>query len=129
MVSIISMNKNTFTGTREKTGDPDEPGTRRRSSVKKNNLKLERKLKKATEYLKSIGCNEIILFGSLADGKADKSSDIDLAISGISPRTYFKTVAVISSVIGWKVDLVPMDFIPVDFKEKIRKQGRSLYAG
>jgi predicted nucleotidyltransferase len=52
-------------------------------------LKVEEKLTRAIEYLKSIGCSEIILFGSLADGMADESSDIDLAVSGISPRTYF----------------------------------------
>ena len=91
-------------------------------------LKIEKKLQQATEYLKSIGCKEIILFGSLADDTADESSDIDLAISGISPRAYFKTVTDISSVVGWKVDLVTMDYISKDFREKIRKQGRRLYA-
>lgn len=96
--------------------------------MQQNKLKVEEKLTRAIEYLKSIGCNEIILFGSLADGMADESSDIDLAVSGISPRTYFKTVAVISSVVGWKVDLITMDYISKDFKEKIRKEGRQLYA-
>jgi predicted nucleotidyltransferase len=90
---------------------------------------IKEKLPLATEYLKSIGCKEIILFGSLANGDADESSDIDLAVSGISPRTYFKTVAEISSIVGWKVDLVTMDHISKEFKEKIRKQGRRLYAG
>lgn len=129
MVSIIAMKKIITAQTREKSGSLDEPGTKRRLSVKENRLRIEGKLKRATEYLKSIGCKEIILFGSFADGMADRSSDIDLAVSGISPRAYFKTVAVISSVVGWKVDLVPMDFISGDFKEKIRKQGRSLYVG
>ena len=94
-----------------------------------NKLKIEKKLEKATAYLKTLGCTEIILFGSFADGMADHASDIDLAISGISPRTYFRTLAEISSIVGWKVDLVPMDYIPGDLKEKIRAQGRSLYAG
>jgi predicted nucleotidyltransferase len=31
--------------------------------------------------------------------------------------------------IGWKVDLVTMDHISKEFNEKIRKQGRRLYAG
>ena len=94
----------------------------------KNETKIEKRLIIATKYLKSIGCREIILFGSLANGIADESSDIDLAISGISPRTYFKTVAVISSIVGCKVDLITIDYIPKDFKEKIRKEGRKLYA-
>jgi len=89
---------------------------------------IEKKLAEATEYLKSIGCKEIILFGSLSDGAFDRSSDIDLAISGISPRSYFKTVAVLSSLIGWKVDLVTMDYISKEFEKRIRKQGKLLYA-
>ncbi len=89
---------------------------------------IKDKLKIATEYLKSIGCKEIVLFGSLADGTADRSSDIDLAVSGISPRTYFRTIAEISSIVGMKVDLVTIDYISKEFKEKIQKEGRILYA-
>jgi predicted nucleotidyltransferase len=89
---------------------------------------IKDKITIATEYLKSIGCKEIVLFGSLVDGTADQSSDIDLAVSGISPRTYFKTVAEISSIVGWKVDLVTMDHVSKDFKKEIRKHGKRLYA-
>lgn len=89
---------------------------------------IEKKLSQATEYLKSIGCKEIILFGSLSDGTFDKFSDIDLAISGISPLSYFEAVVVISSLIGWKVDLVAMDYISNDFAQRIRKRGKILYA-
>jgi predicted nucleotidyltransferase len=89
--------------------------------------KIEDKLAIAAEYLKSIGCKEIILFGSLVDEKTDEFADIDLAVSGISPRTYFRTLAEISSVVGWKVDLVTMDYISQDFREKIRKEGKRIY--
>lgn len=89
---------------------------------------IEKKLVQTTEYLKSIGCKEIILFGSLSDGTFDKFSDIDLAISGISPGAYFRTVAVLSSLVGWKVDLVAIDYISKDFAQRIRKRGKILYA-
>ena len=94
----------------------------------KNETRIEKKLAIATEYLKSIGCKEIILFGSLANGIFDDSADIDLAIAGISPRAYFKDVAAISSIVGWKVDLITIDYIPEDFKKRLRKQGKKLYA-
>lgn len=94
----------------------------------KGKSKIEEKITIATDYLKSLGCKEIILFGSLAIGDADEFSDIDLAVSGISPRTYFKTVAEISSKVGCKVDLITMDYISENFREKIRKEGRTLYA-
>jgi predicted nucleotidyltransferase len=94
----------------------------------KNEPKIEKKLTIATEYLRSIGCSEVILFGSWANGTAGESSDIDLAVAGISPRTYFKTAAVISSMVGRKVDLITIDYIHKDFEERIRKEGKILYA-
>jgi predicted nucleotidyltransferase len=89
---------------------------------------IEKKLAEATKYLKSIGCKEIILFGSLSDGRFDKFSDIDLAVSGISPGAYFRAVAVLSSKVEWKVDLVAMDYVSKEFAQRIRRQGRILYA-
>lgn len=96
--------------------------------MQKMRLKIEDKLTIATDYLKSIGCKEIILFGSLVDEQTNEFSDIDLAVSGISPRTYFKTLVEISSIVGWKVDLVTMDYISKDFLEKIRREGKRIYA-
>ncbi|MBN2542042.1 nucleotidyltransferase domain-containing protein [bacterium] len=92
-----------------------------------NVKKIDKKIKKATDYLISIGCKEIILFGSMAKGTVTENSDIDLAIRGISPRSYFKTVAEISSIVGQKVDLVALDYISTDFEEKIKKEGIRLY--
>ena len=89
---------------------------------------IQKKLAQATEYLKSIGCKEIILFGSLSDGTFDRFSDIDLAISGITPWSYFEAVAVLPSLIGCKVDLVTMDHISDELEKRIRKQGKMLYA-
>jgi len=94
----------------------------------KTKTKIEKKRARVIEYLQLIGCKGIILFGSLANGMVDESSDIDLAIAGISPRTYFKTVAVIYSIAGQKVDLITLDYIPKDFEEKIRREERRFYA-
>lgn len=94
----------------------------------KSGIKIKKKLPKAIEYLKSAGCREVILFGSLSDGTFDDISDIDLAVSGISPRSYFKAIASLPSIMGWKVDLVTMDYISKELKERIRKEGKILYA-
>lgn len=90
--------------------------------------KIEKKIAKAIEYLKSLGCEEIIAFGSLADGTFDEYSDIDLAISGIAPRKYFKAVAVLPSIIDHKVDLVALDYVSADFAKKIRERGEKIFA-
>ena len=85
-------------------------------------------LDRGIEYLKSIGCREIILFGSMSDGSFNKNSDIDIAISGISPVEYFKAVASISSIIGHDVDLVFLGHIPKPIEDRIRSSGKQLYA-
>ncbi|MFQ5869432.1 MAG: nucleotidyltransferase family protein [Candidatus Zixiibacteriota bacterium] len=90
-------------------------------------IEIEKKLAKAVEYLKSIGCKEIILFGSLSEEEFDESSDIDLAVSGISPRTYFRAVATLPSLVRWKVDLVTLDYSSTQLKGRIQKRGRKLY--
>jgi len=89
--------------------------------------KIKAKLKKAVEYLKAIGCKEVILFGSLAEGKFDELSDIDIAVSGISPRSYFKAVANLPLVVDGKVDLVALDYIPPRLRSRIKKEGKILY--
>ena len=90
--------------------------------------KLKKKLSEAIEYLKNIGATEIILFGSMAHGNFNEFSDIDLAIRGISPKTYFKTIADLSSIIHFKVDLVLLDYVSKEFKEKIMSEGELVYA-
>ena len=89
---------------------------------------LDKKLFKATEYLKSIGAKEIILFGSLADGTFDSRSDIDLAVAGISPKAYFRAVVELPSLVNWKVDLIAIDHARQDFAGYIRKYGKVIYA-
>ena len=92
------------------------------------NKKFQKKLTKAIEYLKSIGCKEIFLFGSLADGTFTKFSDIDLAISGISPAKFFEAVVDLPSILDHKVDLIALDYISEDFKKKIRSEGELIFA-
>jgi predicted nucleotidyltransferase len=94
----------------------------------KSTINFEKKLLDATEYLKSLGAKEIILFGSLADGTFDQRSDIDLAVSGISPKAYFTAIAILPSLIEWKVDLVAIDHARKDFAAYIRKYGKVIYA-
>ncbi|MEW6606169.1 MAG: nucleotidyltransferase domain-containing protein [bacterium] len=94
----------------------------------KDGIKIKKKLTSAIEYLKSIGCKEVILFGSLCDGTFDDTSDIDIAVSGVSPRLYFKAVATLPSIIKWKVDLVTMEHISKELEQRIRKEGKILYA-
>lgn len=100
----------------------------KRFSKMKVTKKIQKKLTKAIEYLKSIGCKEIILFGSLADGTFNEYSDIDIAISGLSPDKFFEAVVDLPSIVGHKVDLIPLDYASEDLETKIRTEGELLFA-
>ncbi len=49
----------------------------------------KRKLLRATKILKDAGCTEIYLFGSQANGKAGKNSDVDLGVKGLPSQSFF----------------------------------------
>jgi len=87
---------------------------------------INKKVSKAVEYLKSIGCKEIFLFGSLVDGTFSEDSDIDLAATGISARNYFKALVDLPTIIDHKVDLVALDYASKDFERRIRNRGEKL---
>jgi len=92
----------------------------------KFNEEINKKVSKAVEYLKSIGCKEIFLFGSLVDGTFNEDSDIDLAATGISARVYFKALVDLPRIIDHKVDLVILDYTSKEFERKIRNRGEKL---
>lgn len=92
----------------------------------KFNKKIDEKISKAVEYLKSIGSKEVFLFGSLVDGTFNEDSDIDLAVKGISPRNYFKALVELPTIIDHKIDLVALDFTSKDFEKKIKNRGKKL---
>ena len=90
------------------------------------NKEIDEKLNKAVKYLKSVGSREIFLFGSLVDGTFDENSDIDLAVTGISARNYFKALVDLPRIINHKVDLVALDFTSKDLIQKIKNRGEKL---
>ena len=49
------------------------------------------------------------MFGSAVKGQLRPDSDIDMAVSGLPPRVYFKAISQASDLIGRPVDLVDLD--------------------
>ena len=64
---------------------------------------------KAADILKSAGCGECYVFGSIADGRAGESSDIDLAVRGLPPEKFFYVYGQLSMQISRMIDLVDLD--------------------
>ena len=66
-------------------------------------------IEQAIEYLKSVGCSEIYLFGSLESGENRSDSDIDIAVRGIEPEQFFFIYGELMSRLQHRVDLVDLD--------------------
>ena len=66
-------------------------------------------IEKAAGILKSAGCNECYVFGSVSDGRANEKSDIDLAVRGLPPEKYFLVSGQLAMQIKRSIDLVDLD--------------------
>ena len=89
---------------------------------------LKDKLDRAVAYLKEHGCSRVVLFGSVAEGRADADSDIDLAVTGMRGTEYFTAVAVLPTLLGQKVDLIHLANVSPYFRNRVETDGVLLYA-
>jgi predicted nucleotidyltransferase len=70
---------------------------------------FERDLEQAVKILKGGGCAEVFLFGSLVQGGGREDSDVDLAVRGCPPESFFRLYGELMSVLDHRVDLVDLD--------------------
>ena len=66
-------------------------------------------IENAAFCLKEEGCTAIYLFGSLATGEYDDSSDIDIGIMGLSPQKFIRTYSKLNNIIQNRFDLIDFD--------------------
>jgi predicted nucleotidyltransferase len=66
-------------------------------------------LERAVEYLKSVGCSEIFVFGSTARGDYGDDSDLDIAVRGIPTDQFFAVYGQLMTRLSRSVDLVDLD--------------------
>ena len=69
-------------------------------------------LSRAIEYLKSVGCTEIYIFGSLSKGMVHSKSDIDIAVKGIRAEDFFSVYGELISMLDHSIDLVDLELQP-----------------
>jgi predicted nucleotidyltransferase len=66
-------------------------------------------IKMAVNLLKNEGCKAVFLFGSMVTGKIHQDSDIDIGITGLAPKKFFRVYANLDKKLSKKVDLVDFD--------------------
>ena len=66
-------------------------------------------IQRAVQILKEAGCTHVFLFGSLTDGKGQERADIDLAVRGCPPGSFFHLLGQLLLELDHPVDLVSLD--------------------
>lgn len=101
-------------------------------SEKEENRRLREKAMKEARVLsrmlgEEFGASRVILFGSLLDpDRFDEDSDIDLAVEGLPPATFFSAFGRLMMESSFEVDLKPYEVLTVGVKKRV-SQGKVLY--
>lgn len=83
---------------------------------------LRRSIQQAAAVLREFGAREVYLFGSCAGSPARPSSDVDMAVSGIPPRLFFRAMSKAGDVLDRPFDLIDLDD-DTPFTRYLREKG------
>lgn len=86
-------------------------------------------IKKATKILKENGAKEVFIFGSIANGKFNKNSDIDIAIRGLNEKDFYKVASILMFELENEFDLIDLDDKENRFSQMLLKVGGLLKVG
>ncbi len=96
-----------------------------------NNLPESYKIdiKKATQILKQNGAKEVFIFGSIANGKFNANSDIDIAVKGLDEKDFYKVASILMFELENEVDLIDLDDKQNSFSQMLLRVGGLLKVG
>jgi len=87
---------------------------------------LEKELAKIVDISREFGARKVLLFGScLSDIKS--AHDIDIAVSGIKPKDFFKFYGKVSMIVDDEVDLIDLDDVREHLRNRILSKGKLIY--
>lgn len=86
-------------------------------------------IKKATEILKANGAKEVFIFGSIANGKFNENSDIDIAVTGLDEKEFYKIASILMFELENEFDLIDLDDEENRFSQMLLRVGGLLKVG
>lgn len=86
-------------------------------------------IKKATQILKENGAKEVFIFGSIANGKFNQNSDIDIAVRGLDEKDFYKIASILMFELENEFDLIDLDDKQNRFSQMLLKVGGLLKVG
>ncbi|MBI5787456.1 MAG: nucleotidyltransferase domain-containing protein [Candidatus Schekmanbacteria bacterium] len=87
---------------------------------------FETELNNIIAVSKEFNAEKVILFGSCLED-VESARDIDIAISGIKPREFFKYYGQVSMVVEDEVDIIDLDDIKEHLYKRILSKGKVIY--
>lgn len=86
-------------------------------------------IKKAIQILKNNGAKEVFIFGSIANGKFNENSDIDIAVKGLNENEFYKVASILMFELENKFDLIDLDDKENRFSQMLLNIGGLLKVG
>ena len=82
----------------------------------------------AARLKRDYGATRVVLFGSFArEGRLGPRSDIDLAVWGVPPASYYEAVARVQEVVApFRADLIRMERSPGSLRDHVQQEGIEL---
>lgn len=87
---------------------------------------LDVELAKIVGISKEFGAQRVLLFGSCLED-VEQAHDIDIAVSGIKPREFFKYYGKVSVAVDDEVDIIDLDDIREHLHKRILSKGKIIY--
>lgn len=108
---------------RRRWAEEREAGEQRRA------LALEEAGRAARLLVERYGVRRVVLFGSLAWGRFQATSDIDLAVEGLAPERFYRAGAELDREISVPVDLKLVAECPPLLRQRFEMEGIVLHEG
>lgn len=89
----------------------------------------QKDIKKAIQILKENGAKEVFIFGSIANGKFNENSDIDIAVKGLKEDEFYKIASILMFELENEFDLIDLDDKENSFSQMLLKVGGLLKIG
>ena len=86
-------------------------------------------IKKATQILKENGAKEVFIFGSIANGRFNENSDIDIAVKGLKEKDFYKVASILMFELENEFDLIDLDDKQNRFSQMLLRVGGLLKVG
>jgi predicted nucleotidyltransferase len=99
---------------------------RRMAAIAALRARLEARIPDLCEVLRSHGVQEALIFGSFATERLRPDSDLDLAVRGADPASWYRLGAALERAAGMELDLLDLDRAPPELAQRILAHGRRI---